>query len=511
MSSEREFMNRIRADLDNPVPRLVFADWLDEQGDPRGEFIRIQCELEQPHLTRGRARLLRIREKELLKEHRTDWLRPLANHPATNARWTFRRGFVEEVAIDTRDFLNLRHVLGDIFPLLHKLELRGLTRELVEMVANSSVLEQLSYLSLPFHRGHIPEPEYEGPREVLFPEFILELFGSPHLLNLVSLNLTRSDLRPIGLYSLLTLDQVHLRSLNLGEYPFGTDMEAIQLLSGSSTMKNLQELSLAWANLKIQQLLMLTYSDYLKNLESLDLRGNRLCSERNMISLSALKRFPKLKRLDLRGCGVGNVGVETLVKSPLWSQFESLQLARNNIPDRGLIAMASGKTPGNLATLDLQHNAIGNAGLIALAKSPVLSAIPHLHLEHNQIGTAGVIQLARTKFGDRLRGVHLRGNHGIGEPAGIALTNATFPNLETLDLGGTQVGDETSLALVESEMALHLRTLDLTGTQVRETGAMALAGSDSLKNLEILDLRMNHLEANSVTALKERFGRRVLV
>ena len=28
------------------TPRLVFADWLDEQGDPRGELLRVATELE---------------------------------------------------------------------------------------------------------------------------------------------------------------------------------------------------------------------------------------------------------------------------------------------------------------------------------------------------------------------------------------------------------------------------------------------------------------------------------
>lgn len=510
MSSEREFLNQIRADLDNTIPRLIFADWLDEQGDPRGEFIRIQCELDRPHLSRGRARLLRIREKELLQENRADWLAPLSDHPEVNARWTFRCGFVEEVALDTRDFLKLRDVLP-AFPLLHKLELRGLTRELVEMVANSSVLEQVFDLTLPYHRGRIAAREYQGPSHILIPPLIRQLFGSRNLQNLESLNLAGALDTFIGLHSLVTLYKLRLRKLSLGRYPFNRDMEGIQLLSGSPTMKDLRELSLATTNLKINHLIMLSYSDYLKNLESLDLRGNRLCSERNMVSLSALKRFPQLKRLDLRGCGVGNVGLETLVKSPLWPQFESLQLAHNGIQDQGLIAIASGPERVQLTSLDLQHNRIIDVGLIALAKSPVLSSIAHLHLEHNQIGTAGVVELARTEYGDRLRGLHLRGNWGIGDPAGIALASANLPNLETLDLAGTQVGDQTSLALAKSPTAFRLRTLDLTKTRVREAGAMALAGSEFLKNLEILDLRMNHLQGPCVTSLKERFGNRVLV
>jgi uncharacterized protein (TIGR02996 family) len=53
MNEEQAF---VRAILDNPdddTLRLIFADWLEEQGDPQGEFIRIQVEL---HL-RSRAAL----------------------------------------------------------------------------------------------------------------------------------------------------------------------------------------------------------------------------------------------------------------------------------------------------------------------------------------------------------------------------------------------------------------------------------------------------------------------
>src|SRR5262249_46940199 len=37
----------LRAIIENPNddgPRLVYADWLEESGNPRGEFIRVQCE-----------------------------------------------------------------------------------------------------------------------------------------------------------------------------------------------------------------------------------------------------------------------------------------------------------------------------------------------------------------------------------------------------------------------------------------------------------------------------------
>jgi uncharacterized protein (TIGR02996 family) len=32
-------------DIRDPLRRLVFADWLDAHGDPRAEWLRLDCEL----------------------------------------------------------------------------------------------------------------------------------------------------------------------------------------------------------------------------------------------------------------------------------------------------------------------------------------------------------------------------------------------------------------------------------------------------------------------------------
>jgi uncharacterized protein (TIGR02996 family) len=46
VTHQTAFLKAILADTDgDDGPRLVYADWLDEHGDPRGEFIRVQCEL----------------------------------------------------------------------------------------------------------------------------------------------------------------------------------------------------------------------------------------------------------------------------------------------------------------------------------------------------------------------------------------------------------------------------------------------------------------------------------
>jgi uncharacterized protein (TIGR02996 family) len=47
--TDADFLRDIIANRDDDGPRLVYADWLDERGDPkRAEFIRVQCELAKP-------------------------------------------------------------------------------------------------------------------------------------------------------------------------------------------------------------------------------------------------------------------------------------------------------------------------------------------------------------------------------------------------------------------------------------------------------------------------------
>lgn len=47
MDDDTAFRLAIRADLHDDTRRLVYADWLDERGDPRAEFLRVECELRQ--------------------------------------------------------------------------------------------------------------------------------------------------------------------------------------------------------------------------------------------------------------------------------------------------------------------------------------------------------------------------------------------------------------------------------------------------------------------------------
>jgi uncharacterized protein (TIGR02996 family) len=45
MTHEEAFLQAIIESPEDDAPRLVYADWLEERGDPRGEFLRLECRL----------------------------------------------------------------------------------------------------------------------------------------------------------------------------------------------------------------------------------------------------------------------------------------------------------------------------------------------------------------------------------------------------------------------------------------------------------------------------------
>jgi uncharacterized protein (TIGR02996 family) len=115
----------ILAEPDDDGPRLVYADWLEEHGEPaRAEFVRVQLALAGPCPLAGAGCLrqstcehcwpLRRREGELLEArapsgwlNRLEWVGPVLAPHAHGGSWVvpFRRGFVESVACTAADWL----------------------------------------------------------------------------------------------------------------------------------------------------------------------------------------------------------------------------------------------------------------------------------------------------------------------------------------------------------------------------------------------------------------------
>lgn len=90
-----DLLREVLARPDDDEPRLVYADWLQDQGDPRGEFIQVQCSF--AGTAPGDDRLWRMgaREATLLRSHFAQWLPSGANPASPAARhFSFSRGFL---------------------------------------------------------------------------------------------------------------------------------------------------------------------------------------------------------------------------------------------------------------------------------------------------------------------------------------------------------------------------------------------------------------------------------
>jgi carbon storage regulator len=70
---ETPFLQAIMADPTDEATRLVFADWLEERGDPLGEYIRTMCRLVRLPDTDQRRPALRERANALWGEHGGAW------------------------------------------------------------------------------------------------------------------------------------------------------------------------------------------------------------------------------------------------------------------------------------------------------------------------------------------------------------------------------------------------------------------------------------------------------
>jgi uncharacterized protein (TIGR02996 family) len=247
MTHEYAFLQAILDDPDDEGLRLIFADWLEEQGQPRGEFIRTQCTLAGLPPGDPRRLLLEARERQLLAKHRDDWLGPLRSLAYL---WGFRRGFAEEVALPAATFLN--H--ADAF-------FRSTPVRLARLLNSASCLGELA--------------------------------DSPYLARLTALHLTDNQIGNAGLMTLLdAADLGRLATLRLGNNGLGdAGVEALAecpRLAGLTTL-NLRQNSIGNAGAHA-----LAMSPHLGGLTALYLGDNQI----GPAGAQALAESPYLRRLE---------------------------------------------------------------------------------------------------------------------------------------------------------------------------------------------------------------------
>jgi uncharacterized protein (TIGR02996 family) len=147
--TEREALLRaIRANPEDDLVRLVFADWLDERGEHRpAEFIRLQCELEP---VRHRLEDLRTREmirlEEVMEDHRFGAAFAFETRLTHPEGIGYRRGLPDWVVLSLDSLLNRGDQLFAAYPTIRELAVfdiqgRGADLAACPLLAGLDVLE----------------------------------------------------------------------------------------------------------------------------------------------------------------------------------------------------------------------------------------------------------------------------------------------------------------------------------------------------------------------------------
>jgi uncharacterized protein (TIGR02996 family) len=86
MTDDQALLRAVLANPEDDALRLVYADWLDERGDPRGEYLRVDLELATG--TRG-PRYIRLmsRGRELREKLDKAWVVAVSRGPTGTMKW----------------------------------------------------------------------------------------------------------------------------------------------------------------------------------------------------------------------------------------------------------------------------------------------------------------------------------------------------------------------------------------------------------------------------------------
>jgi uncharacterized protein (TIGR02996 family) len=331
----------LRAVLDAPeddAPRLIYADWLDENGQPaRAEFVRLQCAMDRIPPNTGRWRPLHDRSIRIEREWREAWAGEILRQVWSA---TFRRGFLDQVAVTVEQFLSGAAEVLDREPV------RLWEFKPVNFFQTGPSVVQL-FRHPAFHRvrglacGHaladelvtalVRAPGLDGLRALSvcsrFPgaRAMADLFSAaPNLCELDAEDMPLTNVRDLWRRGM----PARLRRLGLAHCRV-TD-HAVEQMAESAALARLEVLRLDGNDLSDRAAEAIAESDHLTGLRELSLAGLAL-GDSGAIALARSPALSNLRVLNLSGCYVDNAGAQALADSPHLDRLECLCLDENRV------------------------------------------------------------------------------------------------------------------------------------------------------------------------------------
>jgi len=288
MSEQRALMNAILERPDDDLPRLVYADYLDETGGAdRAEFIRVQLQLAK--LDRGDERVadLSRREHELLQIGFGGYV------PGVRGIQTFRRGFVESLDTTAERLIQAPKTLLLLAP-IRELRIRNADNALDDL-AKVPGLDRIESLDL---------------RNNSFgtQDRVARFFDAAPLRSMSRLNLANNQLWSDNVERLVGCRWApQLRSLDLSGNAIGDTGATV--LARAESLRGLNTLIL--------------------RSEGLDWRDRIQTSGARTLGLS--QTLNELRNFDISGHLIGAEGLAYLVEFDLLPALESVDASANRI------------------------------------------------------------------------------------------------------------------------------------------------------------------------------------
>jgi len=335
VSDQQAFMNSIIDDPDDDLPRLIYADWLEEQGNPRGEFIRLQCAMaELPWYDPGQ-KALEFRANQLRKKHQREWVEEL---DLVNRNIDFQRGFIDNIVLTAKNFITQGEAYYRRTP-VHWMRLTRIASHIKDLVKSPN-LERLRSFDLSrvpvsnsdFHSllnskflSNVVEFQFRYLGCIVDGSHWMALADAPFANTIQKLDLFGTEVTP--LLGTINRDELHFPEVT--EIKFGG--------GGCYTMP------LTLTGLRLPKL------------ESVRIGGNLRGYDVDSF-LSTGWPVSELKRLELSRTRIPATGMEELAEANVFLNIEELILARCNFTDRGAGHMLNGNNLQHCRALDLSDS-----------------------------------------------------------------------------------------------------------------------------------------------------------
>lgn len=411
-SDAEKFEAALRANPDDQTGWGAFADYLTEQGDPRGELMHAQLALEDESRPAADRKKLYAREKALIKKHEKEWLGTLVEATQNGRVQSYWTGKKSAVRPATAAWFHRGWVRKVYFYDLCVEEARALSRAHEARLLHELVVSGVAY-EVPDGKGDKNDDHYPPGPDV--PKGVDETEGpSLHVLARCP------HLKSVRVFQLGDYEdgkEVDMNCHTPGELAHHLvkqmpDIEVLRLLAHEVDGAKLFALPMP----KLRVLMLYHSKDY-----PLD----KLAANKSLTNLTTLDLHPHAIDFDddADGAYIRFTDLRAVCRSANLKSLTTLRLRLTDFGDKGAKEVVESGILKRLKVLDLRGGCITDAGADTLAACPDLKNLEVLNLDANAMSSLGVKSLKATGVNVSAKNQH---NAQPGEFGGDELPEYLF-------------------------------------------------------------------------------------